>query len=867
MVGRTLSHYRVVERLGAGGMGEVYRAHDDKLDRDVALKVLPEGALADDAARSRFRKEAHALSRLSHPHVAHLLDFDSEDGVDFLLMELVTGPSLEEVLRPGPLPEKDVLRLGSQLARGLRAAHDQGVVHRDLKPSNLALTPDGLLKIFDFGLARLVNPKPANPGHTTATETAAGAVAGSPPYMAPEQLLGKPPDARTDLYSAGAVLYELATGRRPFGSRSGVALTDAILHEPPSPPRSLQAALSPGLEAVILKALDKDPELRHQTAKDLLVDLERLQAPSDPRSSERGASFDRRPVWQRAPALLGVGVVLLVVVGGGAWLVRPGLPPRITGVRPLATRTAPSPWGNDVLTDGERVYYLSAERDQVTLHQVSGTGGEVVDIPLPFRDPALLLGTIPGESALLVGGSQTEPLSIEPGEGWPLWRVPVPAGAPQRVGDLLAVSADGSPDGRSLALMRNRSIAVASLDGSELRELCRLEGPGNRIRWSPDGTRIRFNSRGPGSRSEQWIWEISATGGSPRPLWPGHQGAWVGGRHYVFDRPPTHDLFVATESWWAPWWPSRPQQLTSGPLSYGCYGASRDGRRLFAGFAPRQPPGGGTLMRYDQEARLFAPALGGESAMYAHPSPDGQWLAWVRFPEGTLWRSRPDGSERLQLTRLPAVAHLPRWSPDGTRLAFASRADPSKPDTEIRVVTADGSKNDLIARPSVSAGALWDPCWLPDDSILFSHQAAPSGLLRFDPLTHRVEPVPGAARLQYPKCSLQGDVLATSNDEQGARWKLRRSGTAEWRDLGPSQGAYPSWTRDGRSVCSLSQPSHRIDCLRLDTGRVDPITDTSTVQLAVWVVVPWMGLDAQDRPLVTATTTRSTNLYALDWEP
>jgi hypothetical protein len=156
---------------------------------------------------------------------------------------------------------------------------------------------------------------------------------------------------------------------------------------------------------------------------------------------------------------------------------------------------------------------------------------------------------------------------------------------------------------------------------------------------------------------------------------------------------------------------------------------------------------------------------------------------------------------------------------------------------------------------------------VPDDSILFSHQAAPSGLFRFDPLTHRVEPVPGAARLLYPKCSLQGDVLATSNDEQGARWKLRRSGTAEWRDVGPSQGAYPSWTRDGRSVCSLSVSSHRIDCLRLDTGRVDPITDTSAFQLAVWVVVPWMGLDAQDRPLVTATTTRSTNLYALDWEP
>ena len=280
MIGRTLSHYRVVERLGAGGMGEVYRAHDEKLDRDVALKVLPEGSLADQTARSRFHKEAHALLRLSHPHVATLLDFDSTDGVDFLVLELVTGPSLEEALRPGPLPEKDVLRLGVQLAHGLQAAHEQGVVHRDLKPSNLALTPDGLLKILDFGLARLMPPRAAPPGDRTATETAAGTVVGSPPYMAPEQLMGKPPDPRTDLYSAGAVLYELATGHRPFGGRSGVVLTDAILHEPPPPPRSLRPSLSPGLESIILKSLDKDPDLRCQTAKELLVDLKRLEVAS-----------------------------------------------------------------------------------------------------------------------------------------------------------------------------------------------------------------------------------------------------------------------------------------------------------------------------------------------------------------------------------------------------------------------------------------------------------------------------------------------------------------------------------------------------------------------------------------------------------
>ena len=235
MIGRTLSTYRVVERLGAGGMGEVYRARDEKLDRDVAVKVLPPGLLADETARGRFRKEAKALSRLSHPHVATLHDFGSADGVDYLVMELVPGPTLDVVLREGPLAAKEVVRLGTQLARGLAAAHEQGIVHRDLKPSNLCLTGDGLLKILDFGLARVASAPSAGETQDTPTETAAGKVVGSPPYMSPEQLVGREADARSDVYSAGACLYELATGRRPHGGKSGALLVDAILHETPEP--------------------------------------------------------------------------------------------------------------------------------------------------------------------------------------------------------------------------------------------------------------------------------------------------------------------------------------------------------------------------------------------------------------------------------------------------------------------------------------------------------------------------------------------------------------------------------------------------------------------------------------------------------
>ncbi len=276
MIGQQLGHYRVVEKIGAGGMGEVYRARDEHLERDVAIKVLPVGTLADEAARKRFRKEALALSKLNHPNIATIFDFDTQDGVDFLVMELVVGESLSEKLPGRPLPEKDVLRIGAQLAEGLAAAHEQNVIHRDLKPGNLRLTPDGRLKILDFGLAKLIQPFSLSAPTASVTETRA--VAGTLPYMAPEQLRGEKADARSDIYAAGVVLYELAAGRRPFEQKLSSALAAAIVHETPPPPQQFSPQLSPRLQEALLKCLEKDPENRYQSAKELLVDLRRLAA-------------------------------------------------------------------------------------------------------------------------------------------------------------------------------------------------------------------------------------------------------------------------------------------------------------------------------------------------------------------------------------------------------------------------------------------------------------------------------------------------------------------------------------------------------------------------------------------------------------
>src|SRR5581483_9850472 len=271
LIGERLGHYRIIERIGAGAMGEVYRALDEHLDREVAIKVLlAERIWSDCESRGAFRREAMTLSHLNHPNIATVHDFDCAGETDFLVSEYVTGCSLDELLGKNPLPEMEILRLSVQLAAGIAAAHAQGVVHRDLKPTNLRLTPDGRLKILDFGLARPISNVRATRSTDSAIET--GGISGTLADMAPEQLRGEQPDTRSDIYSVGVVLYEMATGRRPFTASLAPALIDAIFHETPVRPGRIRPELSTALEQIILKCLEKDPAHRYQTALELATD-------------------------------------------------------------------------------------------------------------------------------------------------------------------------------------------------------------------------------------------------------------------------------------------------------------------------------------------------------------------------------------------------------------------------------------------------------------------------------------------------------------------------------------------------------------------------------------------------------------------
>jgi serine/threonine protein kinase/tetratricopeptide (TPR) repeat protein len=318
-------------------MGVVYRARDQRLNRDVALKVLPPANLGDEAPRKLFRKEALALAKLNHPNIGTVYDFDTQNDIDFLVMEYIPGETLGQRLTRGPLSEKEWVAISLQIAAALEEAHEHGIVHQDLKPGNIMVTPKGQAKVLDFGLARLLEGDAS--AELTATSSSHTDGAGTLPYMAPEQLCGGPIDPRTDIYAAGAVLYEMSTGQRPFQEKQAPRLIQQILSEAPRPLQEWNRRSSPQVESIVFKALDKQPDLRYQSARELRVDLERLGAAQSSSSAVAGVPFRSRRNWSQGlrahPRAIYSSVVFLAIAVATVWW--------LVGARPVLS-FAPRDW-------------------------------------------------------------------------------------------------------------------------------------------------------------------------------------------------------------------------------------------------------------------------------------------------------------------------------------------------------------------------------------------------------------------------------------------------------------------------------------------------------------------------------------------
>jgi len=444
-----LGPYEIIGLLGAGGMGEVYRARDQRLGRDVAIKMLLSSFAADPDRLRRFEQEAKAVALLNHPSILQIYDTGIHEGMPFLVMELLEGETLRERMNGRPLPLRKALDFGQQITRGLAAAHEKGLTHRDLKPENIFITPDERAKILDFGLAKLRNPLPSGTDltmdvHTAPLETKLGMVVGTVGYMSPEQVNGRPADPRSDIFAFGVILWEMISGKRPFHGDSAVEIMHAILKDDP-PELSPSLPLPPSLQRTLLRCLEKDPRARFQSAQDLSFELENVMLGTT--SASRMLWVPRLGKLRRIRSFLLAGLAgLLVLCGAALWVGRQLGHREPPTLHRLTYRTGEIQ--NARLTPDARsfVYSLSGAGvpGQLWLGRVEGLGARSLELP-PGAEILSIAST--GEMALLL---RVPGASLDAGT---LARAPLGGGAPREIMEKVR-SADWSPDGERLAVVR-----------------------------------------------------------------------------------------------------------------------------------------------------------------------------------------------------------------------------------------------------------------------------------------------------------------------------------------------------------------------------------------------------------------------------
>jgi eukaryotic-like serine/threonine-protein kinase len=726
--GRTLLHYNIVERLGEGGMGVVWKARDTHLDRFVAVKVLPAEKLTDDERRRRFTQEAKAASALNHPNIIHIYDIAEADGVPFIAMEYVAGKTLGEIIGRKGMRVPDALRCGVQIAEALDKAHSAGIIHRDLKPSNVMVTADGLVKVLDFGLAKLTEPARGDMGETRTLEeekpdTEEGTIVGTVAYMSPEQAEGKEIDPRSDIFSFGAVLYEMVTGRRAFQGDSKLSTLSAILKEEPVP---LEADVPRDLEKIIVRCLRKDPGRRYQHAGDLKLALLELKEESDSGKlaapAAVGAPARRTRTWWIAAL-----AVMVAAVGIGTWMrFRPQPAPHaapkmipLTSYPGQQRSPALSPDGKQVafswdgesgdnfdiyvkLVDGgsplrlttnpaeENFPAWSPDGSRIAFLRFKGSTAEIVIIPA-LGGPERRLGQVQvipeyyglGGLAWSPDGKFLAVADREPSQSAAIYLVSVESGEKHRVtsspreysGDLMP---SFSPDGKSLAFVRMSSsfaadIYVAPLsDGSRPAGIPRKIAPGmhlvDGLDWTPDGRSIVFSGLENGIVGLRMI---PAEGGQTEPL----AGVGANGASPSISRHAdrlAYEHGVGDSNIW----------------------------RL---------PGPRSIQRVVPPQKWIASTERDQEPQY---SPDGKRIIFSSERSGALelWTCDTSGREPAQLTSFPP-AGSPRWSPDSRWVAFDAAQSGN---IHIFVISADGgpprrltqgSTNNV--RPSWSGDGKW----------------------------------------------------------------------------------------------------------------------------------------------------------------
>jgi eukaryotic-like serine/threonine-protein kinase len=751
MVGRTVSHYEILEKLGEGGMGVVHKAFDTHLDRVVALKVLPPDKVADADRKRRFIQEAKAASALNHPNIITIYDIDSAGGIDFIAMEFVAGKTLDRLIPRHGLRLNEALKYAVQIADALAAAQKVGIVHRDLKPGNVMVTEQGLVKVLDFGLAKLTEP--AAPGedeatHTLKPTTEEGTIVGTVSYMSPEQAEGKKVDARSDIFSFGALLYEIVTGRRAFQGDSQLATLTAILREEPKPAGQVVEGLPRELERIIARCLRKSPERRFQAMPDMKVALEELKEESDSGTLGAVTVPQRRHHGRLAWTIALLAVV--GVVGAALWFVRSTVKapePTLTAV-PLTTypglQIEPdfSPDGNQVVFswDGEK-------RDNRDIYvKLVGTGGPPLRLTTDPADDHSPRWSPDGRFIAFLRDLSQEKSAV--------LLIPALGGPERKVAEIFNADASflpgpylaWSPDGNWLVISDRASprepfaLFLLSIETSEKQKL--TSPPEQSLgdsspAFSPNGSNLAFSRSIDYGLGDLYLLAFShgflPSGEAKRITFENHGAtspAWTAdGREVVFSGGGSLWRIAPGSTGQA----AKPQRLDSFGNNVSQPAISHHGQRLaymhllfhsnvwrIAAPIVDVSPGArdGKSLKPVNSATPFISSTRDDSAPQF--SPDGKKVAFMSDRSGSpeIWVSDSDGSDALQLTSFGGPqATTPRWSPDGGRIAFDSDAEG---EFDIWVISANGGKAQRMTTHPANDG---NPSWSRDGRWIYFDSA------------------------------------------------------------------------------------------------------------------------------------------------